>query len=285
MARKQGVYDEFLDFASTLKWRSTVYLALITFVVFHFIAIQTLPLGPGASPDVQRQLIHFGAVFLRFAIPFGFLVGGSVAYIKARRASKLFTKINANAFSTVSALSSTEFERLVGEGFRRQGYHVVEGPGRAPDGGVDLHITKDGAKYFVQCKHWRSRQVGVKVVRELYGVIAARGAAGGFVVTGGHFSRDAAEFASGREIELIDGNRLEEFLSPSHSGALSELSPGQPNVLAGNIRQAISTEIPPTCPKCGTTMRYCTAAQGGFSGQPFWGCSQFPKCRAVVKMR
>jgi len=143
--------------------------------------------GPGASLDVQRQLIHFGAVFLRFAIPFGFLVGGSVACLKARRASKLFTKINANAFATISALSSTEFERLIGEGFRRQGYHVIEGPGRAADGVVDLHITKGGAKYLVQCKHWRSRQVGVKVVRELYGVIAASGAAGGFVVTGGHY--------------------------------------------------------------------------------------------------
>jgi restriction system protein len=50
--------------------------------------------------------------------------------------------------------------------------------------------------------------VGVDVVRELYGVMAATGAAGGFVVTSGRFTEDAASFARGRNVMLVDGPKL-----------------------------------------------------------------------------
>jgi restriction system protein len=41
---------------------------------------------------------------------------------------------------------------------------------------------------FVQCKHWKARSVGVKVVRELYGVMAAKNVKQGIVVTYGEFT-------------------------------------------------------------------------------------------------
>lgn len=50
--------------------------------------------------------------------------------------------------------------------------------------------------------------MGVEIVRELYGVMTARGAAGGFVVTSGRFTEQAREFASGRNIERLDGQAL-----------------------------------------------------------------------------
>jgi restriction system protein len=54
-----------------------------------------------------------------------------------------------------------------------------------PDGGIDLALRKDGELHLVQCKHWRARKVGVEIVRELYGVMAARGAVGSYVVSSG----------------------------------------------------------------------------------------------------
>jgi transposase len=66
-----------------------------------------------------------------------------------------------------------EFEMLVGEGFRLQGYEVTETGGGGADGGVDLVLRKDREKYLVQCKQWKAFKVGVTVVRELYGVMAA----------------------------------------------------------------------------------------------------------------
>lgn len=37
------------------------------------------------------------------------------------------------------------------------------------------------------------------------------------------------------------------------------------------------------CPKCGSSMVLRTAKKGPRSGEQFWGCSAFPKCRAIVK--
>jgi very-short-patch-repair endonuclease len=40
----------------------------------------------------------------------------------------------------------------------------------------------------------------------------------------------------------------------------------------------------PNCPKCGEPMLRRKAKSGSNAGQEFWGCSAFPKCRAVVKI-
>ena len=61
---------------------------------------------------------------------------------------------------------------------------------------------------MVQCKRWRARKVGVEIVRELYGVMSARGAVGGYVVSVGVFSDEAKRFAQGRNIELWHGKML-----------------------------------------------------------------------------
>ena len=69
-------------------------------------------------------------------------------------------------------------------------------------------LRKGGDKFLVQCKQWKVFTVRVNVVRELYGVMAANGAAGGFVVTSGRFTEDAKAFANGRNITLMDGDAL-----------------------------------------------------------------------------
>lgn len=39
----------------------------------------------------------------------------------------------------------------------------------------------------------------------------------------------------------------------------------------------------PTCPACGAAMVLRTAAKGANTGNHFWGCSNYPACRKVVK--
>lgn len=125
---------------------------------------------------------------------------------------------------------------------------------------MDLGLTKNGERFLVQCKHWRNRQVGVTVVRELNGVMAAQAAHGGFVVTGGDFTREAREFAEKTNIELIDGKALEALIGPA-------------------VAQAM-----PACPRCGATMVLREAKQGKFAGQHFWGCSDYPHCTEIVQI-
>jgi predicted RNA-binding Zn-ribbon protein involved in translation (DUF1610 family) len=39
----------------------------------------------------------------------------------------------------------------------------------------------------------------------------------------------------------------------------------------------------PFCPKCGDKMVLRTARQGKYSGENFWGCTAFPKCKGILK--
>jgi restriction system protein len=112
----------------------------------------------------------------------------------------------------VTAMSWRDFERLIGEAFRRRGFTLTGFGGGGPNGSVDLALVKNGHRYLVQCKHWRKPQVGVSVVRELNGVLVAIGAHKAFAVTGGEFTREARDFAKKTEVELIDGEGLEELI-------------------------------------------------------------------------
>lgn len=100
-----------------------------------------------------------------------------------------------------------EFESLVRESFKLQGYQVIEGRRGAAEGG-ELALRRDRETVLVQCRHWRDRKVGVGAVQALQSAMAARGAGGGFVLTAGRFSREAAAFAAGSNVRLVDGDGL-----------------------------------------------------------------------------
>ena len=59
------------------------------------------------------------------------------------------------------ALTWQQFESVVGEAFRRQGYSVIETGQGGADGGVDLQLTRAGQRYLVQCKQYRASTVSV----------------------------------------------------------------------------------------------------------------------------
>lgn len=105
------------------------------------------------------------------------------------------------------ALSGIEFEQVVGMIFQRQGYAVsctrVSG-----DGGIDLNMILQDKRHIVQCKNWKAL-VGVKEVRELYGVLCHCRADRAFLVTTSRFTKEARAFAKrAKNLELIDGPTL-----------------------------------------------------------------------------
>jgi len=111
-----------------------------------------------------------------------------------------------------ASMSGRDFERRIAEAFRQRGFTVTGFGGNGPDGCIDLGLTKDGKRFLVQCKHWRKEQVGITVVRDLCAVMAAQAAHGGFLVTSGHFTPEAREFAKAGGIQLIDGAMLEPMI-------------------------------------------------------------------------
>ena len=271
MARRQGFFDDLMSIGLKLPWKWGVAAAVVIFVTLHIVAIYTqAPVGVKTVADlgavVQYGFVHILAEFLQYIIPAGLLIGTTVGYFKQRQSRALFVFARENPKPAITSMSWRDFEKLVGEVFRRQGFVVSGFGGQGPDGGVDLGLTKNGQRYLVQCKHWRKRQVGVTVVRELKGVVSAQGAHGGFVVTGGEFTREAREFAESCGIELIDGPALEELGGdiPSRNSA------------AADSGVAVVARANPKCPQRGKAMIQRAARKGQFAGQPFWDAGCFP---------
>ena len=274
MARRQGFLDDLLIFGSKLPWQVAVLSAVGTFVGLHVVAVQTSSPATGTTLTdlggaVQHSLIHVIAAIMQYVVSIGLLIGAIGSFVAQSRSKSLMSSARANP-KAISEMSWRDFERLVGEGFRQRGFTVTGFGGSGPDGGVDLALMKNSDRFLVQCKHWRKEQVGVTVVRELNGVMAAAGARGGFVVTGGRFTSEAQEFARKTKIELIDGKALEELI-----GSVSVVrAPPEPD--AARTR--------PACPQCGAEMIERTATRGQFVGKPFWGCQKYPKCAGIVQI-
>ena len=128
-------------------------------------------------------------------------------------------------------LDAEEFEWLVGEVFRREGWVVEEtGSQSGPDGNVDLRLTRAGERRIVQCKRWTSWNVGVDTVRAFAGTIMRErlSPTGGVFVTLSGFTQQARDEAKDMGITLIDG-----------SGLLAKVE---------KVRR------PEPCPKCGAPM-------------------------------
>lgn len=279
--RKQGAFEDLIDIAALLPWWVGVLLALITYFVLHYFATAVVapPMTPGhMGTAVIYQFGKVLALYGQYLVPLAFLIGaGSSAYGRHKRAA-LFSGVSKDSSaSALNGMTWQEFEMLVGEAFRRRGYTVSETGGGGADGGVDLVLRKDGEKFLVQCKQWKAFKVGVTTIRELYGVMAAGGAAGGFVVTSGVFTQEAKSFAEGRNIDLIDGSELTAMIKKIQQQLQATTATVQP------VRQsALAAVANPSCPKCGSVMIKRTAKQGANSGKAFWGCTTFPQCRGTI---
>jgi restriction system protein len=280
MARRKGELTVLMEVASTWPWKVSAALVPISFVVCHLMVLafgQTpapADLG-GLGSVVIHGYIHTFAVFFQYLLPLIFAVAAVVSFVKRSRSKAMYDEVKNDPRANIASLNWQEFETLVGEGFRHRGFHVTERGGAGPDGGVDLVLTRGDERFLVQCKQWRAQQVGVSVVRELYGVMAAERVTGGYVVTSGTFTKDAKEFASGRNIELIDGTGLDALLKDGEA-VDRELK-------CAKVSVQPTTEVQ-VCPTCKSPMVLRTAKKGSNAGSSFWGCSRFPKCRQIVRM-
>lgn len=267
-----------MDLVAMLPWWGGVLLALVFYVWLHQIAAEPYApsLAPGkAGSGALQMMVKALATSGQYFLPLICLAGAALSAWRRRERRRLAADaaVKATAADALDGMSWQRFELLVGEAFRQRGYRVLENGGGGADGGVDLVLSKSGEKFLVQCKQWRANKVGVDVVRQLYGVMAARGAAGGFVVSSGRFTQEAQDFARGRNVVLMDGAELHRMLQQAAASPVPE--PAQP------VRPAPAE---PRCPKCGQAMLQRVAKQGANAGKPFWGCRAYPTCRGTRAM-
>lgn len=178
-----------------------------------------------------------------------------------------------NSLESIRDLSWQEFEHLIGEAYRRQGYTVVQRGGSEPDAGIDLELRRAGIKVVVQCKHWRARKVGVRVSRELYGAMVHSQADAAILVTSGDYTPAAVAFAEGKAVTLIDGAELAKMIATVSASANRTQTRKEPYIAGARTS--------PRCPRCGDYMVSRIASGGSRVGERFWGCSRFPECRGT----
>jgi restriction system protein len=195
---KKGAARQGLDLVAELPWPWGVGFAIASWWALHSLA--------GSAALVSKAI---GTVF-QWIVPPLLLVAALASCLRARKSVALLnTTLNEEILRT---LSWREFERLLFAAFEAHGFDVQDRGGYGADGGADLVAKRGDQKYYVQCKHWKTQQVGVNVVRELAGIVATNGVAGGYVVASGRYTREAQEFGVKAGLQLLDGPQLLEFL-------------------------------------------------------------------------
>lgn len=257
---RQSGFEQAIEAFARLPWRWCLALAPISYIGFSQLAQIAPPEAltmEGLASVVRVQAVRAAGMLLQYIAPLILTFAALISWLGQRHRRQLLAETESRTSrAPLQQLTWREFEQLVGAHFERQGYTVSFTPDGA-DGGVDVVARKGRETFLIQCKQWRATQVGVSVVRELFGVMSARGASGAFVVSIGAFTHDAREFASGRNIELVDAHLLLRASSTSST-------------------------VDAVCPKCGQPMLRRLAKQGPNRGKAFFGCSSYPRCRGTL---
>lgn len=253
--RNKHLLHELID----LPWWVSVVVAGLVYVGVRWL----LPAVSSSNQFIRPLSAASQSHAWWFTLPF--LITAVVA--PARRYSRRRLLNDQNGLETLRALSWQDFEHLVGEAYQRRGYTVEEIGGFAPDGGVDLVLHTGGRKTVVQCKRWRTAQIGASLIRELFGVVVAEKAQRGVFVTSGTFTPDAVAFARDKPLELVDGQALAKLVE-----GVQESKP------TPQLESAT-----PACPKCGGEMVQRVAKRWANAGKWFWGCLRYPQCTGASR--
>lgn len=232
-----------LDLLAGLPWQANLVLAAGAGAVAYFHADVAQQLGSwfikatspstlllqlttSIEPAVSQALRFGGWAVCAGAGLFVGLTALKNGAAKLKEGRNMRAALSAAARSqSLKEISWREFEYLVGRFFKDKGYKVEIGEG-TQDGGVDIIArSSSGKKLLIQCKHWRSTDVGAPVVREMVGVVQLRGADAGAIVCSDRFTRNAHAEAEKLGIKLIGGAQLAEYVAGrrSRSAGFSEV--------------------------------------------------------------
>jgi len=142
------------------------------------------------------------------------------------------------------------------------------------DGGVDIWLHRPDPHepaVVVQCKHWHARPVGVREMREFFGVMASHRLTYGIYVTSARYTTEALRFAQANGIDAIDG--------PALLALILERPRAQQQTLLAVAQEGDYWR--PTCARCGIKLVPRTASR---DGTRFWGCRNYPDCTLTLPM-
>jgi restriction system protein len=174
--------------------RSPWWISILVAAVIGLVAALMMP------AQYQALAAFSGAPF--------FIVGCMAAWRQWRAPST--TKANAT-LAVATQMPSAAFLTAIADGFRRQGYTVTPYAGR----GADFEADKAGRVALIACKRWKAARHGVEPLRELQAAAASRGAQDCIYVALGEVSDNARRFAVTEKIDIVQGVRLAQLVTPA----------------------------------------------------------------------
>ena len=246
-----------------MHWSVSVALSVIAYVGLAVVLPQYC--AGDSCGLVLRPLVSTLPTFAPF-VALLLLIPAALSALRARKTRRLLDR--QQDLESIRRLHWKDFETLVGEYYRRRGFRVEENRQGGADGGVDIRLRDKNGLHAIQCKQWRTQPVGVSIVRELLGVMVDQDAYSGSVVTSGIFTKEAKQFAEGKRMELIDGERLWRMIREV----------GGAKGASSHARNTAYAEGGDQCPRCGSPLVLRKARRGRHAGSEFYGCSSYPKC-------
>jgi len=275
MGRGRRLRRRFRDdstLAALMEVPTWLFLGILTFgAILAVVAVVVIDAAIG-RPNLV--LAVFGPLLLIAFFVGLFWLASRERLLRRRRLQQ------ASSMYRLLGLMPDDMADMATELFRLEGYLVTENkrPDEA-DGGVDFEIAKAGKTWLVQVKHWR-QEVGVDKARELWGLVADEGAAGGVLVGTSGFTAAAREFAEGKDLRLIDGPEFLSLRSQLATIRPTDIGDFDPLVSVGFARY-LATIQPPACPTCGKQMMLVTRLENTAIGYQLWGCKSYPNCKGT----
>jgi len=255
--KKDGFFEDIFTIVAKLPWQAALVLFLLTWLGW---AVKIyLPSDPASAFKGLAKGIY---ALLFIAVGMG-TVASLLSGFKRRR---LLGRFNVGEISTQKDITWREFELLCQAYLEQQGYYTEGNVTQGADGGIDLKVYTGGDYFIVQAKLW-AKPVGVKPIRELYGVQRAENAVGSIFMSWSGYTREAEVFAKSVGMKLIDEPQMRGLRKAMPHRVVSPAVVKPPAI--------------PNCPKCSSVMVARIAKKGANVGSSFWGCSRFPKCRGV----
>lgn len=131
MTRKRSsTARDLLDILQSLPWWVGLLLALLSYLGLSVLAAQ--PVASGSRPN----LVAIFAGALRFPLPLLCLLAAALSGAASLRRAQLLDKATSgDGRAAIASMHWRDFEMLLSEVYRRQGFSVTELGGNGPDGG------------------------------------------------------------------------------------------------------------------------------------------------------
>lgn len=128
--KKTSLFEDLIDLVAMLPWWACVALAVVSYLVLSALArpVAVTAVQPGDIAHVATQAMWKAFAYAgQFIVPAACLIAAVMSAYRRHERKQLVSNVTgASSSDALGDMTWREFEVLVGEGFRLQGYEVAK---------------------------------------------------------------------------------------------------------------------------------------------------------------